>query len=951
MKPSSPIISTLFLILFSLCVTSANAQSKVQIARDFLQKNLRELQLTADDLSDLKVSAEYTSKANGLTHIYFIQQYEGIEVNNAILNIHLAQDNRVVTYGNRFVTDLKKKINRTRAVISQEYAVRAAARELGYRFREPLRLKTAKGGAAKAVVFEKCDLSEEDIPVKLVYQPMEDGSVYLAWEVTIHEPSGENVWVARIDAVTGYLLAKDNLVVHCDFGPVAGDANFMKQDLASTAIPLSPDWFSPVLAGSYNVFPPPVESPNHGNRQIISNPADPAASPLGWHDTGGSQFTVTRGNNVHAYTDVDANNQPDPGSNPDGGPGLNFNFPLNLNQPPNTFRPAAVTNLFFWNNYLHDFAYNYGFDEQSGNFQVNNFGNGGAGSDDVRAEAQDGSGTNNANFFTPIDGSRPRMQMFIWDQGESSVTVNSPPPSVEYQPGNAAFGPLTFNISGDLELVDDGTAPETDGCEPLAGFTPGKIALIDRGICTFVSKVKNAQDNGAIAVIICNNVPGNPITMGGADPTITIPSLMLSLDNCNTIKSKMNSNTINVTMARTLIQFDCDFDNGVIAHEYAHGISNRFTGGPNLVGCLGNAEQMGEGWSDWYALMTTMEPGDQGTNARGIGTYVQGQPVNGQGIRPTPYSTDMSVNPTTYGDIGSLAVPHGVGYAWCGMIWDLSWALIQKYSMSIGFDRAMWLVNEGMKMQPCRPGFVDGRNAILAADMALYGGANQCLIWQVFARRGLGFSANQGLSSSVTDGTESFDLPPFMQSDSDCDNVPDYCDVCPGGDDRFDTDGDGIPNCADWNGISNVPAEWRCGPGNSLVQVCHTASNSHETLCLSPNAVPGHLEHGDMVGPCTSCNHQAGGPLFGETDQTGYITLFPNPASEEINVKLSPFEGLSGTILISDYLGQTRFRQDLNEMGGQMTIDISQFNPGVYLLMVHSDNKEMQSLKFMVSAK
>ncbi|MBK9017885.1 MAG: M36 family metallopeptidase [Saprospiraceae bacterium] len=90
-----------------------------------------------------------------------------------------------------------------------------------------------------------------------------------------------------------------------------------------------------------------------------------------------------------------------------------FIFPIDLTQAPSTYRPAAVTNLFYWNNHIHDFAHAYGFDEANGNFQVNNYGNGGAGNDDVRAEAQDGSGTNNANFSTPPDGQRPRMQMYI----------------------------------------------------------------------------------------------------------------------------------------------------------------------------------------------------------------------------------------------------------------------------------------------------------------------------------------------------------------------------------------------------------------------------------------------------------------------------------------------------------------------------------------------------------
>ena len=947
------VIPMAFAALFMVLCHPANAQSKAQTARKYLKDHAKELRLTTDDLTDLKVSSEYTSRTSEITNVYFIQQYQGIEVNNAILNIHLRADNTVVTYGNRFVPNLKGKVNMANPTLNQVMAVQAAAKALGITYEVPLRLKATLGGPAREVVFEKGDLSSEDIPVKLVYQPIENGAVRLTWEVTIYELSGQNWWMARIDAANGQLLSKDNLVTHCDFGTESSVTYYRKSNTAKLSVPLAPEVFSPVMMSSYNVFPPPAESPNHGGRQLLSNPADPTASPLGWHDTGSTQYTVTRGNNTHAYTDLDANNQPDPGSDPDGGPGLNFDFPLDLSQAPSTYRPAAVTNLFFWNNYMHDFAHRYGFDEASGNFQVNNFGNGGNGNDDVRAEAQDGSGTNNANFGTPVDGNRPRMQMFVWNQGPSNVTVNSPVGIAGvYAPGNAGFGPLNFNLSGDLELVNDGAGVSaTDGCEAPAGFTPGKIALIDRGSCTFVIKVKNAQNAGAIAVIICNNVSGAASGMGGADPTILIPSLMLSQEDCNLIKSKLGSNTVNITMDRVLEQYDSDFDNGVIAHEYTHGISNRLTGGPNVVNCLNNQEQMGEGWSDWYALMVTFEPGDQGADIRGIGTYLQGEPVSGAGIRPTPYSTDMSINPTTYGAVSGLIVPHGVGYAWCTMVWDLTWALIDRYGENIGYDRAMWLVTEGMKMQVCRPGFTDGRDAILAADQVLYGGVNECLIWQVFARRGLGYSASQGSNLSSTDGTEAFDLPPYMESDSDCDHVPDYCDQCPGGDDRFDTDGDGIPNCSDWEGLSSVPMEWRCGNGNSKVMICHTTSNSSQTLCVSPSAVPAHLAHGDFIGPCPSCLQPLvapGNPSMEYPGDPEEITLYPNPATKDITVDLHPFDGLSGTVLIYDYMGKTVFREKMDEMGGQKTISISGFTPGVYLLSVLTDTNEQQSLRFVV---
>ena len=124
------------------------------------------------------------------------------------------------------------------------------------------------------------------------------------------------------------------------------------------------------------------------------------------------------------------------------------------------------------------------------------------------------------------------------------VTVNPPSSAAgQYFASGAAFGPppTAAGFGGAIVLVNDGvstppTGTPTDGCEPFT-VPAGAIALIDRGSCTFVVKVANAQAAGAGAVIVANNVPGTPGTMGGTDPTITIPSVMVSLDDGNTIKA------------------------------------------------------------------------------------------------------------------------------------------------------------------------------------------------------------------------------------------------------------------------------------------------------------------------------------------------------------------------------------------------------------------------------
>jgi hypothetical protein len=462
---------------------------------------------------------------------------------------------------------------------------------------------------------------------------------------------------------------------------------------------------------------------------------------------------------------------------PNGGASLDFTAFLDLaTQQPSQYQDAAVINLFYWNNIMHDLLYQYGFDEASGNFQENNYGNGGSGSDSVNADAQDGSGTNNANLATPSDGFNPRMQMFEWTPpNDAIVTVNSPASIAgDYTGASADFGaPLTATgVTGDFELVDDGSATGSEGCGALVGFTSGRVAVIDRGTCEFGTKVLNAENAGAIAAIVVNNQGDGVITMGaGAQGNqVSIASAMIGQSDGDTIKAELGGG-VNGTLkdaGNAVPNRDSDLDAGIIAHEYCHGLSNRLTGGPNNVNCLSGNQQAGEGWSDLCTLFFTADAADTGTTARGVGTYSIFEPPTGQGIRPFPYSTDMGVNPLTYGELalGTLTIPHGIGTVWATAVWEVYWNLTDTfgfdsdlYSGTGGNNLAIQLVLDGMKLQPCNPTFLDARDAILQADAVNNGGANECLIWEAFAKRGMGVSANDGGSSSSLAVTEAFDVP------------------------------------------------------------------------------------------------------------------------------------------------------------------------------------------------
>jgi extracellular elastinolytic metalloproteinase len=774
----------LFLFLFQTpTLMFAQQQSPLDIALRYIEQNREDLQLTNEDIRHYQVNDLYTSLHNGVTHIYLNQEHENIKVLNAIININILPDGQVLNIGNRFISSLQNKTNGSNPSITPAAALQKVIEKFDIKTNKQIRLQSQISD--QHFVFDQTGIALDPISVKLVYQEMDDKSVQLAWMVQLYQLDAQHWWNARIDAHSGELIAHHDQVIHCSFdkpdencSASGHDHHFLKNTKSRSNI--TNQAFE---INSYNVYPIPVQSPNHGDRALISSPSNAVASPFGWHDTDGAngpEFTITRGNNVHAYHDIFSINASS-GDEPDGGASLDFDYPLDLSTAlPYTQVDPAVTNLFYWNNAIHDIWYQYGFDEVSGNFQENNYGNGGIAGDYVRAEALDGGGTNNANFGTGEDGSGARMQMYIWTDdplpggGGVELIVTDPlDVAGNYEMIQAGFGGNLPNpaIVSEVVLVNDTIGIGSDACEDIVNGTDisGKIAMIDRGDCQFGVKVLKAENEGAIAVIICNNVPGGAQGMGpGTDGNlVTIPSAMVSLEDCNILKTALPGLTVEFGQGDVDIPMpgpsglDGDLDNGIIVHEYTHGISIRLTGGPSTGGCLSSPEQAGEGWSDWFALVMTTNETNTADEPRGMGTYAIDEPTNGTGIREYPYSRDMTIDQHTYGDVPNVVAPHGVGSVWCVMIWDLYWNMIDEYGFdndiyngTSGNNMAMQLVLDGLKLQACSPSFIDSRDAILAADEANYNGVNKCLIWETFARRGLGWSASAG-------GNEAFDTPPF----------------------------------------------------------------------------------------------------------------------------------------------------------------------------------------------
>jgi hypothetical protein len=545
--------------------------------------------------------------------------------------------------------------------------------------------------------------------------------------------------------------------------------------------------------------------------------------------------TETVGNNVDAYLDRFGGDGYQPGAGDFRAPlssanTFDYTYDPNVDALANTTQQkAAITSLFYIDNFLHDFYYDAGFNEAAGVAQLDNYGRGGVGGDNIRAEAQDSSGTNNANMSTPADGGRPRQQMYVWSGPQNeTITVNSqpsggtlPPSYNPFQIGTASFAPQVFDVTANVVR-----AIPNDGCTALtnAADIAGKIAFIDRGgaACPagFSTKVFNASNAGAVGVIIANvassATPGTAPTMGNTNPPCpaapspvgpcTAPALSLNFDDGEKWRATLALGTVNARMKRdVVVQRDGSLDAHVVSHEWGHYISNRLI--HNASG-LGNQQGggMGEGWGDFNSLLTTVRAEDinvpANANWNGVFPLVPYASVSFStdpyyfGIRRVPYSTDMTKDPLTFKHIanGSTIAPpfagpinnngnapsevHNTGEIWTTMLWECFASLLRNHPFDDARLRMRNYLVASLKMTPTNPTFTEARDAVLAAAFAADPG-DHALFCAAFAKRGIGTFAiaPDRFSSTNSPLTESFECSNFIVFQSASLSAPtDSCD-------------------------------------------------------------------------------------------------------------------------------------------------------------------------------
>lgn len=713
-------------------LTPADARDPKAIAEEYMHRQAAALGLVASDLDDVELTDAVTSPITGATHLYYRQRLQGIPVYNAQLQFNIASDGRIVSVNNGFLPELASAVSSMAPSLEAPAAVSFVARHLGLADSGAV-TRLPVQGVRRTTTMTAAGVSTEPIEASLMVLPIRRGEARLVWNLQVRTLDDAHAFDFTVDAETGQVWTRV-------------------------------DW---AAGDQYRVYPRPVESPDQSSpaapldgRVVVSDPADLTASPFGWHDTdgvAGAESTATAGNNASVFIDANGDGAPDEAA-PDCGVGLDCDFPLDLTAPPSTHRPASLANLFYWTNLVHDIQYRYGFDEPSGNFQQNNYGRGGAGGDALQAAA--GRSVDGSSFVTPPDGSAPRMTLSL-SKGPILLTVNSPAGVAgSYASLGASFGPSL----GEMAPITAEAVPVGLACAAIATLPAGSIALVDRGTCAFVIKALNVQAAGAVAMIVVNNAGTTPVAMGGADPSITIPSASISLPDGNLWKANP---PVNVTLSAQR-DHDAALDAGTIVHEYAHGIANRLIGGPANTGCLANAQQPGEGISDWFSLVYTARPADTGAQPRSVGTYPAfSLPTVAGPNRQLPYSTDGAVNTWTYASAAGQVTAYGVGTVWTQAMWEAYWALVDQHGFgdiadaagSAGNQRALLYHTEGLRYTSCSPGLTQLRDGIIQAAQMTHGGEDVCRLWTAFAAFGLGTDAQNPSVNSTEGLVDGFDVP------------------------------------------------------------------------------------------------------------------------------------------------------------------------------------------------
>jgi subtilisin-like proprotein convertase family protein len=489
--------------------------------RRFLASNQEAYGLDPGQVADLRTAGNYLNPARNMAWVSLEQKANDLAVFQGEVHGAFSADGTLVQTTGLLAPDLDAKELARDPAVGAEAAVRAAAASIGVDLAAgDLVLEESTPTTA---VFAAGPFADQ-VKAQLVYFPLEAGVAHLAWSMTLWQ---EHVaYSALVDAEAGALLFRKNIT-----NEQTAPATYSIYNDDSPA-PLSPSNATPGSGIQGAAIP-------RTTLTLISEL--PAFDDLGWIPDGAN---TTSGNNVDAGLDIASPDGIDPAGRPVPAVFRVFDFPYNpapgLPGPGDAptganYRAGAVTNLFFWSNRYHDRLYELGFTEAARNFQQNNFGRGGLGNDRVLAQVQDFSGTNNANFATPADGTSGRMQMFIFTgpnpdrdgdldadifiheltHGTSNRLHNNGSGLATSQAGGMGEGWSDFYARALLSTADEDVA----GLYPAGGYSTLNIGTPPFSVGTDNYYYGIRRFPYALKTTVgANGKPHNPLTFADIDP-------------------------------------------------------------------------------------------------------------------------------------------------------------------------------------------------------------------------------------------------------------------------------------------------------------------------------------------------------------------------------------------------------------------------------------------------
>ncbi|HVE56711.1 MAG TPA: M36 family metallopeptidase [Pyrinomonadaceae bacterium] len=388
-------------------LTGGSSTKRSEILRSFVKENNSLIGVSDTQADNLKVTADYTNPDGNLSFAHLEQFIGGIPVFRGEVKAGFTKGGEMIRVINNLAPGLDYESLST-DFRNPADAVKAAAGYINYDLKSTDTAPNAAASTDLKTVFGEGDWATT---AEKMYFPTEPGVAVPAWRVLIWEPV--NAYYVIVDANSGTMLWRKNITndqTQSATYQVYTNSNAMINSAENPA-PLTPGPINPTLGTQGAIIA-------RTNVTRIGNEAPYTFNNNGWVTDG---TNVTDGNNLQAGIDRDGVNGVD--ATQVGSP--NRVFDSTWNPPPGSPAPGddpltaqaqrgAVIQMFYVMNLYHDELYRLGFTEAARNFQGTNFTGQGVGNDRVSAEGQDSSGTNNANFSTPADGGRGRMQMYLW---------------------------------------------------------------------------------------------------------------------------------------------------------------------------------------------------------------------------------------------------------------------------------------------------------------------------------------------------------------------------------------------------------------------------------------------------------------------------------------------------------------------------------------------------------